>query len=76
MLFPPAAKATAYDPFGEPAETDCPAPPGERRVRVAAVVVFWTLALLLTAGRVYSGVQAVALASGPEQVASLSTTFR
>ena len=76
MPLPSAAKVPAYDPFGEPAEADCPVPPEERRVRVTAVVVFWTLALLLTAGRVYNGVQAVAMASGPAQVASLSITLQ
>ena len=46
-----------YDAYGEPAAHDRTGAlsVGDRRIRNAAVAVFWTLALLLTAGRVYHG---------------------
>ncbi len=71
-----APRAPAYDPFGEPTETEFALPAGERRVRVAGAVVFWTLALLLTAGRVYNGVQPVTFATAPAQVALLSIVIQ
>lgn len=67
----------SYDPFGEPAAaSDIVA--DDRRVRIAAVAVFWTLAALLTAGRIYHGDQPFAptLASAPAQIAALSPTLR
>lgn len=52
---PPAA----FDPFGEPTEAVrvCAGEPGRRGTRLAAVVVFWTFALVLLAGRIYLGDQ-------------------
>lgn len=49
----------AFDPFGEPAEAvrTCAAETSSRGTRLAAVV-FWTLAMVLLAGRVYLGDQA------------------
>ncbi|WP_336490508.1 hypothetical protein [Methylobacterium nigriterrae] len=76
----PDATILAYDPFGEPAEVvrGYAMTPGDRRARNAAVAVFWSLALLLTAGRVYLGDQPVAqqVASVQAQVASLITAVR
>lgn len=45
-----------YDPFGEPLATGRPAMPSvlDRRANRAAIAVFWTLALLFVAGRVYT----------------------
>lgn len=44
-----------YDPFGEAIDATCPptAAVEEGRIRGAAIVVFWMVALMLTAGRVY-----------------------
>ena len=69
--------APAYDPFGEPTEAS-EIMAEDRRVRIAAITVFWTLATLLTAGRVYHGDHsfAPALATAPAQIAALSTTMR
>ncbi|GJE44583.1 hypothetical protein [Methylobacterium soli] len=58
-----------YDPFGEPVDIAraCAATPGDRRARHAALAVFWSLALLLTAGRAYLGDQPVSqLAAGAQ----------
>jgi hypothetical protein len=70
----------AYDPFGEPVEAagGCATTPGDRRARNAAVALFWSLALLLTAGRVYLGDQPVAqvVAGVRAQVAALVTAVR
>lgn len=44
-----------FDPYGEPV-CDDRSPvivQGDRRARNAAIVVFWTVALLLVAGRIY-----------------------
>ncbi|WP_027172433.1 hypothetical protein [Methylobacterium sp. 10] len=47
--------STSFDPYGEPLGEDRTAfmVQGDRRARNAAIAVFWTLALTLTAGRVY-----------------------
>jgi hypothetical protein len=73
----PSCRIPAFDPFGEPIEAS-EIVADSRRVRTAAVVVFWTLAALLTAGRVYTGDQpfASALASAATQIAALTTTVR
>lgn len=73
----PDSRVPAYDPFGEPVEAS-EVMTDDRRVRIAAVAVFWTLATLLTAGRIYNGDQPFALtpASAPAQLAALSTTAR
>ena len=44
-----------YDPFGERIAELATSADGDRRARRAALVVFWTAALLLTAGRVWVG---------------------
>ena len=51
--------SAAFDPFGEPMDSVRPCAGESRRHggRLAAVVVFWTLALALLAGRVYLGDQ-------------------
>ncbi|SDO66236.1 hypothetical protein SAMN05216360_13410 [Methylobacterium phyllostachyos] len=54
----PEARPTAFDPFGEPV-TDgvarvCPEATGDRTARRVAGAVFWTLAVVILAGRVYA----------------------
>jgi len=54
----PEARPTAFDPFGEPV-TDgvaraCPEVTGDRTARRVGGAVFWTLALVILAGRVYA----------------------
>ena len=73
----PESPVPTYDPFGEPVEAS-EIVADDRRVRIAAVAVFWTLAALLTAGRVYTGDQPFAstLASVQTQIAALTTTVR
>ena len=71
----PNSRVPAYDPFGEPVEAG-ELVADDPRVRIAAVVVFWTLAALLTAGRIYHGDQPFAAASAPAQIAALSSTVR
>lgn len=69
-----------FDPYGEPVEPgrSGAAAPVEHRARNAAVAVFWALALLLIAGRVYlSGPLAgQAVASPQEQAPHLVTAAR
>lgn len=46
----------AYDPFGDPAIAQFdPTEAGDRRARNAALAVFWSISLLLLAGRAYQG---------------------
>ena len=46
--------ARRFDPFGEElADRLGTTPEGDRRARRAALAVFWTLALLLTAGQIW-----------------------
>ncbi|CAA2103545.1 hypothetical protein MBUL_02249 [Methylobacterium bullatum] len=49
------ANATSFDPYGEPLGEDriTHMVQADRRARNAAIAIFWTLALTLTAGRVY-----------------------
>ena len=51
--------SAAFDPFGEPIDSVryCSGESRRHEGRLAAVVVFWTLALVLLAGRVYLGDQ-------------------
>ena len=51
--------SAAFDPFGEPIESVGPCAGESRRrgTRLGAVVVFWTLALVMLAGRIYLGDQ-------------------
>lgn len=51
--------SAAFDPFGEPIDSVRPCAGESRRrdTRLGAVVVFWTLALVLLAGRIYLGDQ-------------------
>lgn len=54
----PDIRPTAFDPFGEPV-TDgvaraCPEVAGDRTSRRIGGVVFWTLALVILAGRIYA----------------------
>ena len=77
------ARQPAFDPFGEPmgfsrARTDAAADRKGFRETRRAVVVFWALALLLLAGRVYladqpAGPAVAAIPTPPaaEQVAAL-----
>lgn len=53
----PDDKIFAYDPFGEAIEaaSPCPASESDTRLRNKALVLFWTVALVLIAGRVYFG---------------------
>ncbi|MGY2048729.1 hypothetical protein [Methylobacterium sp. JK268] len=46
---------TAFDPYGETLSSvpSCAGAAGDRRARRAAIGLFWALALLLVAGRVY-----------------------
>ncbi|MEL6061717.1 MULTISPECIES: hypothetical protein [unclassified Methylobacterium] len=51
-------RPTAFDPFGEPV-TDgvaraCPEATGDRTARRVGGAVFWTLALVILAGRIYA----------------------
>ncbi len=46
-------QAPSFDPFGEQAAVVRPAPRGGRAQRVG-IIVFWAIALLLVAGRVYT----------------------
>ena len=75
------AMRDSYDPFGErvDAARSNPADVGDRRARNAALAVFWTAALLLTAGRVYyrdtlplAASPAPQLANTPLAIASLA----
>jgi hypothetical protein len=63
---------TTFDPYGEPVDAvRCDATTaGDRRARRIAIAVFWSLALLLTAGRVYTAHPEAAptLASAPAPV--------
>ncbi|ACL59438.1 hypothetical protein [Methylobacterium nodulans] len=51
----PETTPTVFDPYGETLAcgSACPLEAGESRARRAAIVLFWSLALLLVAGRVY-----------------------
>jgi hypothetical protein len=49
---------TAFDPFGEPVTSvvahACPTAQGDRTARRVGGAVFWSLALLILAGRIYA----------------------
>ncbi len=49
---------TAFDPFGEPVAEGvaraCPTAQGDRTARRVGGAVFWSLALLILAGRIYA----------------------
>ena len=73
---PPAA----FDPFGEPAEAVRvgAGESGHRGTRLA-VVVFWTFALVLLAGRIYLGEQApgrTVIVAEPTVAVAQATTLR
>ncbi len=46
-------EAPAYDAFGDVAATDHPRVSSTKRMRNLTVAVFWSIALMLIAGRVY-----------------------
>ncbi|GJE58037.1 hypothetical protein [Methylobacterium trifolii] len=74
-------RAVAFDPFGEPVEfaRSYATEQGDRRARNAAIAVFWTLALLLTAGRVYfwdQPVEQVVASAQAHVAAAFSTVIR
>lgn len=72
--------ATSFDPYGEPVFDDRAAPmvQGDRRARNAAIAIFWILALLLIAGRVYVSDQSLGetVAATQAQVASFVAAIR
>lgn len=74
----PSSRTPAFDPFGEPSETvPCPAAgPGDRRARRIAIAAFWSLALLITAGRAYWGVHPAQQPSQDTASVAASTTIR
>ena len=49
---------TAFDPFGEPVAAvlarDCSSASADRTARKVGGIVFWSLALLILAGRIYT----------------------
>ena len=72
--------ATSFDPYGEPVFDDRSpvVAQGDRRARNAAIAVFWTLALMLTAGRVYFSDQSIGqtITMAQAQIASFVSAIR
>lgn len=72
--------STSFDPYGEPVSDDRNASTmqGDRRARNAAIAVFWTLALTLTAGRVYFSEQTFdqTMTLAQAQIAAFVTAIR
>lgn len=72
--------STSFDPYGEPVSDDRTdsTMQGDRRARNAAIAVFWTLALTLTAGRIYFSEQTFdqTMTLAQAQIAAFVTAIR
>ncbi len=70
MFMDTASHTSDYDAFGDPAAPVRPRSSVTRRARNMAVAVFWSVALVLIAGRVYQHNLAAASHQHPMDMAS------